>query len=230
VDLTLDVLRAFCFPFGRESDTWQIGVVGDVISSASTPVRIDNRPITQLGPGIAQIELRKDILSKLQQPQWELVTKLIQKTPYTRMENKLLVSIHWLGESTKPDTKKSRFAKVSFALETLIGGEPQDEELKVRGITAMLAERAAFIVGRDPADRLDVDKAIRKYYRIRSGIVHGEEENISFDDIDGFGQLVRRIAIALLEKLNDLGDEIGNVEKLEGWVRKKKYGMLESGN
>ena len=146
------------------------------------------------------------------------------------MENKLLGSIHWLGESTKPDTKKSRFAKISFALETLIGGEPNDEELKVRGITAMLAERAAFLVGRDPDDRIDVDKAIRKYYRIRSDMFHGGEGDISLDDIDGFGQLVRRIAIALLEKLNDFGDEIGNVEKLEGWVRKKKYGMLESGN
>ena len=95
------------------------------------------------------------------------------------------------------------------------------KELKVRGITAMLAERAAFLVGGGPADKSDVNKAIRKYYGIRGGIFHGDEEDISFDDIDGFGQLVRRIAIALLEKLNDLGDEIRNVEQLEGWVREK---------
>ncbi len=55
MNLALDVLRAFCFPFGRNSDTWRVGVVGDIISSASTPMRINNRQfVTLLGSGIVQ--------------------------------------------------------------------------------------------------------------------------------------------------------------------------------
>ncbi|MFC2072981.1 hypothetical protein ACFLUU_09875 [Chloroflexota bacterium] len=228
VDLTLDVLRAFCFPVGRHSDTWQIGVVGDVISYASTPMRINEKDlVTQLGPGIAQNELRKHILPKLKQLQWELVNKLILKAYHTNMERKLLDGIHWLAESTKPDTNNSKFAKIGFALETLIGGEPKDEDLRVRGITAMLAERAAFITGEDLDDRLAIDKGIRKYYGMRSTIVHGGEGDVSLDDIDEFGQLVRHLALALLEKLDELGNTIGDVEELERWVKVQRYTLPE---
>ncbi len=224
VNLALDVLRAFCFPFGLNSDTWRVGVVGDIISSASTPMRINNRKyVTLLGSGIAQNELKKHILAKLEQPQWELINKLILKTDCNNMEKKLRDSIHWLAESTKPDANNSKFAKISFALETLIGGEPQDEDLKVRGITAMLAERAAFIGGRNIDDRLAIDKDIRKYYGKRSNIFHGGEGDVSLDDIDKFGQLVRRLALALLEKLDELGDKIGSIEELGKWVKVQKY-------
>jgi hypothetical protein len=224
VNLILDVFRAFCFPFGHHSDTWLVGIVGEIISTASTPMRIDNRNfVTQLGPGLTLVELRKHILSKLAQPQWELIDKLTLKTNYSNMESKLLDGIHWLSESTKPDTNNSKFAKISFALETLIGGEPKAEELKVRGITAMLAERAAFIMGENLNDRLAIDKDVRDYYKKRGGIVHGSKGEVTLDDIDGFGQLVRRIAIALLEKPDELGAEISDVDKLQAWVNKKKY-------
>jgi len=123
---------------------------------------------------------------------------------------------------------KTRY-KISFALETLIGGEPQAEELKVRGVTAMLAERAAFIAGENLGDRLAIDKDIRRYYGIRGNIVHGGKGDVSLDDIDGFGQLIRRLALALLAKLNELGDKISDVEKLEKWVKEQKYTLPEGG-
>jgi len=230
VSQILDVFRAFCFPFGHHSDTWLVGIVGEIISSASTPMRINNkRFVTQVGPGITLVELRKSILSKLEQPQWELINKLILKTNYSDMENKLLDGIHWLSESTKPDTNNSKFIKISVALETLVGGEPQDEELKVRGITAMLAERAAFIAGKDLDDRLAIDKDIRTYYGKRSKITHGGSEVVSLDNIDEFGKLIRRLALALLGKLDELGGTLSDVNKLERWVKEQKY-FLPSNN
>ncbi len=231
-NLALDVLRAFCFPLGRDSDTWRIGILGDIITSNVTPMRINNRDfVAQVSPFYSPyIELRKHILSRLEQRQWALIDRLILKKENARsnMETKLLEGIHWLSESTKPDTNNSKFAKISFALETLIGGEPKDEDLKVRGITAMLAERAAFIAGRDRPDRLAIDKGIRTYYGTRSNIVHGGEGEVSLDDIDGFGQLVRRLALALLEKLDELANELSTVEKLEKWVKKQRYTLPNS--
>jgi len=229
VSQILDVFRAFCFPFGRYSDTWLVGIVGTVISSASTPMRIDNKKyVTHVGVGTTYVKLHKSILSKLVQPQWELIDKLTLKTNYSAMESKLLEGIHWLSESTKPDTNNSRFAKISFALETMIGGEPKADELKVRGITAMLAERAAFIIGKNINDRLGIDKDIRKYYKIRGGIVHGGGNDVSLEDIDRFGQLVRRIAIALLERSDELVAELSTVNKLQAWVNKQKYILPKS--
>lgn len=225
VNQALDVLRAFCFPFGRYSESWRIGLLGDIIASTATPMRINNRKfVTQVsGYGIAGNELRKHILSKLEQPQWNLINKLILKKRPNKMEKKLLTSVHWLAESTKPDTNTSKFAKISFALETLLGGEPEDKDLKARGITAMLAERAAFIAGTDLDDRRAIDKDVRKYYGIRGNIVHGGERDVSLDDIDNFGQLVRRFSLAMLEKLDKLGHEISDIHKLENWVKDQRY-------
>jgi len=231
VNLALDVLRMLCIPFGPIKDNCGIGLLGEVGFGKSTPVRINQRQfaIHFESPfdisGYATLKLRNHILSKLKQPQLALINKLILKPEGSRsdMERKLLDGIHWLGESTKPDTNHARFTKIGFALETLLGGEPKDEELKVRGITAMLAERAAFVAGKGLADRLDIDKSVRKYYGMRSDIVHGGNGDILLSDINNFGILVRRIVLALLEKLDELGGTLRTVEDLERWVKTQRY-------
>jgi hypothetical protein len=233
VNVALDVLRILCFPFAPHTDTCRIDVIGEIAFSTSTPIRVDQRRfVTQIegALGYWQPELRElmseKLPPKLEPPPWELINRLIRKAegPRSDMENKLLDGIHWLGESTKPDTKPARFVKIGVALEALAGGEPRkDERLQVRGITAMLAERAAFVAGKDLADRLKVDADIRKYYRWRSDIVHGGRRDISLSDIDNFGILVRRLALALLEKLDEPGSSLSTVEDLERWVITERY-------
>jgi uncharacterized protein with NRDE domain len=230
VNQVLDIFRAFCFPFGRHSDAWRIALVNDPVSQTYTLLRINRRFTTLVSSGIAQIDLREHILSKLTEPQWNLIHKLFEKPEkaLNDMENKLLNGIYWLSQSTKPDTYSAKFTKICFALEAMLGGEPKDEELKIRGITAMLAERAAFLTGKNLDDRLNIDRAIRNSYRIRSKIVHGVGTSIHLDDIDKVGILARRIALTLLDKLDTLGNEISNVDKLEEWVRNQKYTLPNS--
>lgn len=228
VNSALDLLRMLCFPFYPFTDACRIGVIGETGFTTWAPIRINQERAAQLrGTGaVGQPELRKHILSKLDQRQWELINKLILKPEESRsdMEDKLLDGIHWLGEAAKPDINRARFVKVGVVLETLIGGEPKkDEDLKVRGITAMLAERAAFITGKDLDDRLKIDKDIRRYYGTRSHIVHGGKRDISLSDIDSFGILVCCLALALLEKLDELGNNLSTVEKLESWVKTQRY-------
>jgi hypothetical protein len=140
------------------------------------------------------------------------------------MEKKLIDSIHWLSEATKPDTRNSKYVKISLALETLLGGEPkEDENLKVRSITIMLAERAAFIAGESTTDRLNIDRDIHKYYGKRSTIIHGDEIDITLEEIDEFGELVRKLTLAMLRKLAEIGYEIKNTVEFEKWVKKQKY-------
>jgi len=223
VDLALDVLRAFLFPFGS-SDTWKIGKVGDIIVSTSTPIRIDYKThLSKLGSGAIQLDLSNHLLIKFPNTQLERIQKLILKTNRTPMESKLVNAIHWLAESTKLDNNDAKFAKICFALEALLGSEPEAEELKVRGITAMLAERAAFVGGKDFEDRFTIDKQIRKYYGIRSKIVHEGAGNVKSDDIDEFGELTRNLVFDLLIRLDELGTTLKDVNKLEDWVKKQRY-------
>jgi len=224
----LNVLRMLQFRFSPFTDSSRVAVVGEIPFSGSTPVRMNQKQIiTQFrGSGFyQQPELRKLVSKELKRRQWRLINKLLLKPEGSRnhMENKLLDGIHWLGEAAKPDTNRARFVKISIALETLAGGEPKDEELKVRGITAMLAERAAFIVGKDLADRQQIDKDTRTHYRTRSEIVHGDRRDVPLSDVDNFAELARRVALALLEKLDKLGDELSTVGKLETWVRNQRY-------
>jgi hypothetical protein len=228
VNLVLDYIRAFCFPFGKYSDMWPVGLLGDFDASKQIPVRINKKNyVTIVGQGTYTNTLRGNILSKLSVDHRGLVEKLIQKKPYSDMERKLVNSIHWLGESTKQDTDNSKYAKIAFALESLLGGESEEKYLHSRGITAMLAERAAFIAGKDLNERTTIDNDIRRCYGKRSDIVHGKSGEVIFKDIDEFGELVRRLALAMLEKLNTIGDQISNIDALEKWVKTQRYSINE---
>lgn len=231
--LVMDVLRAFCFPLNpEEADSWQVGIVGDTVFAGSIPMLINKkRQVALQGPShIINLELRTRLLSKLESRQWEEISHLLQKSERSRrpMENKLLNGVRWLAEATMPDNYQTRFSKIAFALETLVGGEPQKAEvLKARGIADMLAERAAFIAGKDLNDRLTIASNIHKYYGMRSDIVHGGRKGISADDIDGFGTLVRRLAVALLARLNELGNELNTVDSLASWIKTQRYTLPE---
>lgn len=227
VEESINILRAFSALFGSRSEIWQVKMLSGNVSMSPIPIRIDERQFAAIrtGFGPADLELRQHILSKLDKTQWESLSRMIQKTEPNPMESKLLNAIQWLGESTKPDTNDAKFAKIAFALEAMIGGEPEGDLLQVRGITAMLAERAAFLLGEDQEARLGIDKKVRKYYHKRSKIVHQGKGDVKLDDLDRFGALVRRLAIALLERSEQLEDELSTVKKLESWVKSQRYAL-----
>lgn len=224
--LVMDALRAFCFPLNpKEADSWQVGIVGDTVFARSIPMRLNKQlEVAQLGTSpIVSLEFKSHLLSKLESQQWEEISHLLQKSKHSLrpMERKLVDSVHWLAEATVPDSYQTRFVKIAFALETLVGGEAKN--LKAEGIAAMLAERAAFIAGKDLKERKNIDEDIRTYYGMRSDIVHGGGRDISADDVEGFGSLVRRLALALLGKLDELGNQLDTVEDLASWIKAQRY-------
>ena len=151
-----------------------------------------------------------------------ILDKLLSKdgdTTITEMQRKFLSGLRWIGEGTKPDTLAARYLKISTALEYLIGGESSIEYLTTRGITATLAERAAFLIGKDKDQRISIDRAVKKYYGLRSKIVHGNRDAVDQSDFLEFGLLVRQIALTLCQKVSSFS----GVDDLQKWVIEQRY-------
>ena len=227
------ILRAIGFPISI-NDIHQIGVINDYPLWQSTPFRLapptenvrlefPSPLVTTIGPLRFPYHLHNDILAKLAPPRLALLQSLLAKggfSPKGQMERKLLGGLRWLGEATKPDAASARFAKIAFALEALVGGEPSGElSTTVRGVTATLSERSAFLVGSSAAERLAVDQEVRELYIKRSSIVHGTSADIDPDQIPRFGDLVRRVAWALLDHMH----LFSSVNEMQQWVLTQRY-------
>ncbi len=188
-------------------------------------MRINERDFPCLtGFGNSVIQIQKDIVSKLTTKQWTRINNLLINIAPTEIKQKLLNCIHWLSEATKYDSNNSKFMKICIALEALLGGESKkDDRLTIRGITASLAERSAFIYGTDLNTRLNIDEQIRQSYKKRSAIVHGMKEQISDEAVKNFGQLVRSLALKMLELIELSNGTLKDIDDLEDWVRQQRY-------
>lgn len=227
------LIRGIAFPFNEEYIP-QFGVINDFPAIQNRPYRLgepkenvrlegSSNLVTTLGPPTRPYDLREDLLSSLDPTTLSSFIELVRSTglnPEHKMRAKLLTGFRWIGEATKPDVISARFAKLSFALEALIGGEPKGEKwLTSRGLTAMLAERAAFLVGSSAENRLSIDRDVRDFYGLRSGIVHGKSDKITGKDLLGFAHLVRTVAWSLLTKI----DEFSSIDVLQCWVQRQRY-------
>jgi hypothetical protein len=217
-----ELIRAFCFPFGRNSESWNTGIFGDIPLCSSIPIiRNQSQYCFISNQRNMQIELEDKILPKLTNKQWELLNAT------KKWSKRLYDSIHWLAEATKPDTNNAKYIKISIALETLLGKEPSVGNLRVKSITVMLAERAAFLTGTTLFERISVDKKIRNFYDKRSKIIHGDGKELPLKNIDEFGELVRKITLTIIES-NTSMEYIANPTKLESWIKEQKYTLPEN--
>jgi hypothetical protein len=158
--------------------------------------------ITRLGRPIKPYNLETDLLNSIGDNTLKIIDNLLVTegvTNRSKMENKLLHGLRWIGEATKPDALPAKYLKLATALEFLIGGDTSDEFLATRGITATLSERAAFLLGENGD--------------------HGRGDTVLQEDFAKFGSLVRRVAFAICNKVS----EFKTIDDLQRWVNSMKY-------
>lgn len=223
------ILRGIAFPF-LDRNTPQIGLPSDFPFSPNKPFRLyppnqnyflelDPTALLSLGEPIAPFKL-SELWSGLGEEKTGNLNDLLNLVSRSEIQNKLLLGLRWIGEATYPDSSEARFTKLSFALETMIGGDASDNPfLTTRGLTATLAERTAFLLGEDYDSRKKWDLDVKNYYRRRSAIVHGRPTNIQLEELIELGNLTRNIFWRLL----DLSPEIATNNQLQEWTNRKKY-------
>lgn len=232
VNEALLLLRSIGFPLAAQ-DKHQFGILNEYPLWRNVPFRLghptettridaQSNLVTTIGPFRFPYRLHEDILSKTSPKRLNSLLSLLARTgfaPQGEIQAKVLSGFRWLGEATKPDALVARFAKLAFSLEAFIGSEARDENLSTRGITAMLAERAAFLLRDDLETRIKVDKNVRDFYGKRSAIAHGRASTVNVHDFEEFGRLVRELGWSLIEK----SDQFTKVDDLQRWVVEQRY-------
>ena len=170
------------------------------------------------GPGIAPYNIRKDFLRPINSSTLTALQKLIENDflhPTSAIKAKFILGLHWLGEATKPDMLEARFVKLSFSLEGFIGGGISDS----RNTKKLLAKRCAIIAGKGDKKQKQIYDFVQNCYTKRSNIVHGKKEEISQTEFVNFGELIRAVAWALLDKI----DKFESIDDLEEWCAEQPF-------
>jgi hypothetical protein len=109
----------------------------------------------------------------------------------------IVSAAEWAFDSHYESNETRSFIFQSIALESLLGA-PGGEA----GLSSVLADRLAYLVGSSVADRHEIQESFRRYYRIRSQLVHGTTSRISAGDrelLNWGGEILRRAVQRELE-------------------------------
>lgn len=88
--------------------------------------------------------------------------------------NPLKAALEWAFDSGMAVNETISFLQVCIALECVLGrGAPHDN------LTATLADRCAYLLGRNLSERNKIRKNFKKLYDIRSSLVHGRARKLT---------------------------------------------------
>jgi hypothetical protein len=97
----------------------------------------------------------------------------------------------WYLDSFEGSNGLMKVVQATIALEILLGDQKQSRQL---GLTALLANRLAYLIGHSPAERERILSHFRKLYDIRSDIVHagittlGRAEQAALNDLQNYAR------------------------------------------
>ena len=162
------------------------------------------------------INLNKRLLtgSKKSKKIWEL----LQKQNISKLETRILNSIEWIGKAKHELEPEKEIIQFLFAIEALINFNEQ--KIISPGVAYGMKESIAFLLGKNPKERVEIDETFSRLYSIRSSIVHGNLKEFSKYDIEDAKNLSERIVFVFLEnpKLIELG-----VDGIRSEIKKRKY-------
>ncbi len=135
---------------------------------------------------------------------WNIYEEKVTKK--NKMKKRLLNASIAIGESILSKNVKNSIIYTSMAFETLFS--LNEASLFQPSIADKLAASLAFIVGTTKERRLEIIKDVKKFYALRSALVHGANPRINNDYII-FNRLLRASINELLnnkkyEKVNDV--------------------------
>lgn len=138
---------------------------------------------------------------------WEFLEKHHNNQNLTDMQSRLLNCSISVGESLFNSNTKNSIIYTSIALEILFSLD--ERELFQQSIGEKISEGFAYLIGENPESRIKASRFVKKFYGIRSAIVHGGKASINNDYIT-INQYLRS---CIKTFLND--DELSKIKTLQ---------------
>jgi len=220
----LNILRAFTYEMVPDSGLKQMGIMGsyyaltrlhftEEVKSASPNLR-DALPSFQRS-GLVNIAIDQYRIQRFEEYGFNRLSEALRSSTATEIEKGLIRGAEWIGEATKPDTPHSKFLKVAFAIDAMIGDDASD--IPDKGITARIAERSAFLLASRMRTRQQVYDNMRDFFNKRGKLAHGSTIEVTEEEIERFGGYARAILIQLLK----WNPPFRKVKDLATWVQRK---------
>ncbi len=223
VERVLLLIRAIGLPelWGRQ---WlQAGIAGRGVATGWVILRQRvgpwNMSLGSGGPG--EFMRLENMIRNWSSQEVQTLDRIYVKQNRTKMENKLLQAMFWLGEATFPASNDSRFSKLAIAFETAVGGDAKSRQLKEIGVREMLAERTAFVLGVGPKARHLIHRAVSGLYGIRSDLFHGEANRVTDGELSNWALLVWATVRSMVNRC----EQFKTVEQFATWVRQQRYSL-----
>lgn len=201
----IGIQREFFEAFGREDIYWQNLRTRATGSSHGGPPPTRFFPYSVDKPKLSS--MRK--IGKLSR-----FSKLLKEMPSTKLNEKIAMSIHWYGLGVKDKMKVDRFVKLIVALESLLLRE--NDRLKKQ----LLADRAAFILGKDKDNRKNIYELVEQMYSLRGDIVHEGKHDISEGETLTLISLVRTLIFAMV----NVSMRLQSLEDIDKRIKEIKFG------
>jgi hypothetical protein len=163
---------------------------------------------------VSRYEITEEIMGRIEERNLDELNKILLKPDESRspFEKSLLTSIDFYGNGMNEYNYRNRFVSFIISLESLLLGE--------RGRKAVLAERAALILGPNSETRQCIEDRISYLYDIRSKIVHeGKDDEVTLQNI----RLLSSTVFEIIVKLINYTSKINDKPALKKEVKKLKY-------
>ncbi len=133
------------------------------------------------------------------------------------VSQRLVQAVNWVSQSRQEPEALAAVVKTAIALESLL---IVNESESLRG---PLAERSAFILSAIPANRQRIARSVRRFYDLRSGIVHGGRRRpptIPLPMLEGMDRLVVLLSVTLAANAK----RFASFDDVAAWVEGQKWG------
>ena len=133
------------------------------------------------------------------------------------MARRLETASRWLFESRQEPSVPAAIVKTAIALEALLIANESEP------LTRAVSERTAFLLSRDAVTRRAISRNVRKFYAVRSAVVHGSRRrtcDLSPGLLEGMDRLVLLLCLMMVANVASWS----SMDALTAWCEDQKWG------